>query len=366
MKVGFVVSDLGLGGTQAFVELAAVNLSQLGHAVTVFVEHGPFDRSERLDTAGVEVVAFARVPAIADYAKEIRQRGIELVHLNVWERLDVLRGISALAGVPVALSYHHVPKVRPWCHRLRSPRLVISSVLDIVRESKGIDAHIGCCEAAAVQLRRLFQPFFQDRIYALRNAIPLPQPNDASVLGGTASFLQVGALTERKNPFAALRAFSAVVENFPCATLTFIGDGPERSRLESFARQHQVTGVVFAGEVGNPSPFYEAANVMVLPSSCEGLPYTLIEAAGRGMAAIATSVDGIPEIVRDQENGILVPPGDDAALEKAMRLLAADGDLRGSLGTKGRQLVEQEFEIGRFTASLVGIYRSILQCGRQA
>ena len=360
MRVAFVVTDLGLGGTQAFVELAADTLIRLGHQVTVFVEQGPFDRQKRMEEKSIKVITFDQLPSLGNYCAQIAARRIELIHLNVWERLELLRGIKKAAGIPVVLSYHHVPHVRPWLNRLFNPRYLLSSLRDMARESRGIDAHIGCCESSAEALRTLFRPFRQQRVYALLNAIPFPLATDESMLRRSAHFLQVGSLTERKNPFATLQCFAAVVKVHPDATLTFIGGGPERGKLEAYVGERNIPGVTFEGDVADPSPYYAEANVMVLPSYSEGLPYTLIEAAGRAIPIIASDVDGIPEIVRSGKSGILVPPGDNTALSEAMSLLAADIDLRIRFGMEGRRIMQKQFDIGSFTVALARIYQDVL------
>lgn len=356
MRVAFVVTDLGLGGAQAFVELAACGLTQRGLGVTVYAERGPHDRKKRLEECGVEVVTFTEPPSLEEYGRLFAAAGIELVHLTVWQRLDVLRGLKRVTGVPVALSYNHVPRVRSLRERLVHPRFMITSLKDLFRESRGIDAHIGDSAAAAEALRILFWPLWRDKIHALPNGIPLPPQTNEVVLRGEACFLQLGSLTERKNPLATLRAFAAVSAEFAGATLVFVGDGPERPRLEEFCREHHLSGVTFAGETADLAPFFAQANIVVLPSRSEGLPYSLLEAAGRGLPIIATAVDGIPEIVRDNDNGILVTPGDDAALRTAMRLLASDAETRLRFGRRGRALVAEKFEIGGFISSLIAIY----------
>lgn len=360
MRVALVVTDLGLGGTQAFVELAAVQLVGRGHHVTVFAEHGPFDRQARLESAGVTVKTFAAPPTPAEFGRFLVDDKIQIVHLNVWERIDELSRLGWETGIPTALSYHHVPLTRVWRERLTSPRLLFFYLRDLNRALHGPDAHIGCCETSARALQQQYGPFFNNRIFALRNAIPLPEPTSDDVLLGPPRLLQVGALTVRKNPFDTLRGFAAIVKEFSSATLTLIGDGPEKPRLESFVAEHNVPGVTFAGEVADPSGFYSRSNIMVLPSFREGLPYTLIEAAGRGIPIVAAAVDGIPEIVHNDENGILVEPGDVAGVETALRMLVSDPARRLEMGRHGRRIVEEDFGIDRFTDLLIDIYQAIL------
>jgi glycosyltransferase involved in cell wall biosynthesis len=361
MNIGYIVTDLGLGGTQGFVELAAIELARRGNAVTVVGESRPHDRLARLREAGVTVLAFDAPAPLTVYAEQLRAAGVELVHLNVWQRPELVR-LGRMTGAALVLSLHHVPPASDysWTWRLLKPWMLADHLGGMLRAARFIDAHIGCCEASARGARHVLWPVGRGRVFALANAIPLPaEQTPDTVIAGPVHFLQVGSLIERKNPRATLRAFSAVQRQIPDAQLTFVGDGPLRSELADEARREAIAGVTFAGEILDPSPYYLRCNVMVLPSLSEGLPYTLIEAAARGLPLIATNVDGIPESAVDRHNALLVPPGNVAALSAAMQRLAQSPELRRSLGSAGRKRVEERFEIGRHAERMLGLYAEI-------
>jgi glycosyltransferase involved in cell wall biosynthesis len=362
MNIGYVVTDLGLGGTQGFVELAATGLARRGHAVTVVAESRPHDRVERLRAAGIQVHAFDAPALLAAYADVLRAASVELVHLNVWQRKGLLR-LGRMTGAALALSYHHVPPAqdRDWKWRLLKPWMLADHLGRMVQAARFIDAHIGCCETSAEGARRELWPVGRGRVFALTNAVAVPaEPTPESVIGGPAHFVQVGSLVGRKDPTSTLQAFSAVRREVPEARLTFVGDGPLRSDLTAQANREAIAGVTFAGETSDPSSFYASCNVMVLPSLAEGLPYTLIEGAASGLPLIATRIDGVPEIAVDGENALLVAPGDVAGLTAAMLRLARSPELRRSLGAAGRQRVARQFELNRHIEQMLQLYREII------
>jgi glycosyltransferase involved in cell wall biosynthesis len=139
-----------------------------------------------------------------------------------------------------------------------------------------------------------------------------------------------GRLGPQKALGVALEALAAV----PGVTLAIAGDGPDRAELERRARELGLDGRArFLGSVSREGVLrlFRAADASVLSSSWENLPHTVVEALAVGSPVIATAVGGVPEVVRDGENGLLVPSGDADALAGAIRRFFADDDLRRRL-----------------------------------
>ena len=129
----------------------------------------------------------------------------------------------------------------------------------------------------------------------------------------------------------------------PTSTLTVAGDGPERAALEGRAAELGLEGRVrFLGSVPRATVLrlFRAADASVLPSSWENFPHTVVESLAVGCPVIATAVGGVPEVVRDGENGLLVAPNDPAALAAAISRFFSDAELRA-------RLAERCFELGR-------------------
>ncbi|WP_263821272.1 glycosyltransferase family 4 protein [Salinibacter sp.] len=106
---------------------------------------------------------------------------------------------------------------------------------------------------------------------------------------------------------------------------------------------------------------FAQSHIVCLPSAYrEGVPKVLIEAASCGRPIVTTDMPGCREIVRDGENGILVPPRDGRAVAEAVRRLVRDGDLRRHMGERGRKRVRREFSIEHVVASTVEVYRKLL------
>ena len=142
------------------------------------------------------------------------------------------------------------------------------------------------------------------------------------------------AFAGRLGPQKALGIALEALAMVPDVDLLIVGDGPERIQLERRAHELGVDGRArFLGSVPRDGVLrlFRAADAAVLSSAWENLPHTVLEALAVGTPVIATAVGGVPEVVRDGENGLLVAPNDPAALGDAIRRYFDDGDLRRRL-----------------------------------
>lgn len=178
--------------------------------------------------------------------------------------------------------------------------------------------------------------------------------------------LFVGRLVERKGVRVLLEALARLPED---VTLRVVGDGPERKALEAGARRLDLGGrVSFHGYVVREAleRRFASCNAFVLPAvvdskgDTEGLGVVLLEAMSYGKPVIASRAGGIVDIVRDRENGLLVPPGDAAALAEAIRGLRDDPARAAALGSQGRKDVERDFSWEAILDRLVAVYEGLV------
>ena len=165
-----------------------------------------------------------------------------------------------------------------------------------------------------------------------------------------------GRLTAQK----ALGDTLDAVARVPGATLVILGDGPERPALERRAAELGVPERVRflgAGTRDDVIALFRAADAALVTSAWENLPHTLLEALAAGTPVIATRVGGIPEVVRDGENGLLVPPRDVAGIAAAIERLVRDDALRASVAAAAAPSVEELAEpriLRRVVEAIVG------------
>jgi len=195
--------------------------------------------------------------------------------------------------------------------------------------------------------------------------IPRDSPTPFEREEGPFSIVCTGSLHEVKGQRILIEACRRLNEQGCRFVCHFAGDGPDRDDLESLAREAMLGDHVrFHGQLTQRElrALLADADVVAAPSvptRCgrrEGIPVALMEALGSGIAAVASRLSGIPELVRHEQTGLLIPPGDDAALADALLRLFHDTDLRHRLATNGRDHVKKEFDLNRNAALLAAYF----------
>ena len=156
----------------------------------------------------------------------------------------------------------------------------------------------------------------------------------------------VANLREIKNPMMLVRVAEQVVRERDDVTFVFVGEGPLRAELEEAVQQRGLERQVrILGWVSPSGPAYRTLDIFVLTSLSEGSPLSVMEAMSHGLPVVATAVGGVPELVRQGENGILVESGDAQAMATAVLELAGDRELRSRLGASSRRIFDAEYSL---------------------
>ena len=168
---------------------------------------------------------------------------------------------------------------------------------------------------------------------------PAPPPTDvepAQLEPGT--FVFVGRLTHQKALPVLLEAIGAVDD----ARLELVGDGADRGELEAIVAERGLDDRVrFLGALPRDQVLAHlaGARAAVLSSAWENLPHAAVEALSVGTPVVSTAVGGVPEVVHDRENGLLVPRNDPTALAAALREILHDDELRATLAAAAKPSV---------------------------
>lgn len=289
-------------------------------------------------------VAWKRLPWVAE---ELRGRGVDRLHAHfAWAGASAALILSALTGWPWALTVHarDIYAPRPALARKLSSCSLLVTVcqynVDLLRREHAVTRPIEMVVCGVVP------PVSIDR-------------HDVQV-----DVVAVGRLVEKKGFDLLLRAFRAVLDRHPKATLELIGGGPLAEELEQLRQTLELgDGVRLTGPQPHAAVLDRIAQsrLMCLPArvaadgDADSMPVVVKEAMARGLPVVATAVTAIPEMV-DAQVGFLVPPDDEARLAEALLALLDDPDRAARLGTAGRQRVEERFtlskEVGRLRLAL--------------
>lgn len=167
----------------------------------------------------------------------------------------------------------------------------------------------------------------------------------------------VGRLCPQKGQDVLLRAWPAVAAALPAARLVLVGEGPDRARLLATAPP----GVLLAGSARDTVPWYQAADVVVLPSRWEGMALAPLEAMACGRPVVCTDVSGARESLHPADAGeCVVPPGDPAALAAALLRLLADRPLRTAASLRALAHARAHHDVARTAADVADLYARLL------
>lgn len=321
-----------------------------------------------LDAAGLRP-QYAGVHKLLDPAgipklvRAIRESRCEVVHAHLGTSATMVPVAARIAGVPCVSTLHHLPRRKDELGERVKNWLCIQS-------AEHGHALVFVSDAARLAAARLYRPRATWR--TLHNGVdlsafdpvpdgrPAPLPADiAAEVGGPPGapvVSIVAAVREPKGHEYALAAWPAVRAKVPDATLLIVGDGPHLPALRAMAGE----GVVFTGAREDVPAILRGSTLALLPSLTEALPTSLIEASACGLAVVATTVGGTPEVIENGRTGILVEPRDAEALIDSVTDLLIDSGRREQYGLAGRRLAEDRFDLRRWADRLTGLYAEAL------
>jgi glycosyltransferase involved in cell wall biosynthesis len=186
---------------------------------------------------------------------------------------------------------------------------------------------------------------------------PVPFPSVAGRADGRL-VVSLGRLSARKGSRVLLEAFGEIADTHPDVTLVLAGDG-EVSELRTAAEEAGLRSRVrIPGwlEHTQAMTYLDAAIVFALPSQDEGLPIALLEAMARGVPCIVTPVGGIPDVVTDNVNGLLVAVDDPAALASALHRVLGDPAFARALGDQARETAAELFSVDAVASELTAVF----------
>lgn len=368
MRVLQLVTQTRGGPVDHAVEVA-VELAGLGHASHLVGPPG--DHLAAASRAGVQVhtaevrrksdIAGAR--AVAAVIARVRP---DVLHLQDRRAGLVGRAVAVRRAIPSVYTVHGVPDelatlvpgnlpVEPTRLRDRWGYLGLERLLAAAPRS----AVVTPCRALTTYVREhVGVP--GDRVHTVPNGVaPVWLASDPPTRSGPDRPVRatwLGVMQPVKRVPDLVRAAARV----PDLELELVGDGPALGRVRAaVAATGSTDRVLFAGYRPDPLPHLQRADIVVLPSAAEACPMALLQAMACGVPVVASRVGGVPEIIRDGVDGVLVEPGSVDQLTDALAHLAGDADLRRRLGAAGRARVAERFAIGRNVRSLVSIYERL-------
>jgi colanic acid/amylovoran biosynthesis glycosyltransferase len=234
----------------------------------------------------------------------------------------------------------------------------------LVLKMERADRVICISQFARSQLMRLSPPHCWPKMQVCRLGVDTQhfRPRGNVREPGPTRLLSVGRLAPAKGQLLMVQACAQLKEQGAAFELTVVGDGPDRQRLQRAVQDAGLSDcVAFTGALNTAEVHrqLQQADAFVLPSLAEGIPVVLMEAMASGVPCVTTPVNGIPELVRHDVNGLLATPGDVDALCTQLGRMVADGELRARLGQAARQTVCDHYDTHRNVEGLSQLLTSI-------
>jgi glycosyltransferase involved in cell wall biosynthesis len=310
--------------------------------------------------------------AIPRLTRYLRGIGADLVHTQL-EAANILGNLSAkLLRLPSVCTIHVMPsldvKTKTKLHQKLEwfvLRHFCDQVISVSEEAR--EYHFQISGSAPERVTTIYNGIDLSA-FANRNAAreredvrtELGIPPDANVL------ITVAVLRPPKGIQFMIRALPQVIASHPNTYYLIVGSG---SHQDSLIAEADKTGVrervIFAGLRKDVPRLLAASDVFVLPTLTEALPTVLAEAMGARLPIIASHVGGVPEMIAEGQNGLLVTPEDPDDLSRACIRLLDHPDERATMGVAGWQIVNQKFSIARQVEQLKELYLEQLQHDRK-
>lgn len=369
-----VISTSGLFGAERVLLELASQSRILGMNVTV----AALKNSNNPNTELAEAARDAGLPTLVvpcggrfdggvtdTLTEEVRKRGVQIIHSHNYKSNYYARHAASRTGAAWVVTNHG---------RRAGFKLLVYAMLDalLVRKAGRV---VAVSPRISDQLSAL--GIKRDILSVIDNGVDfnrftsLPAKDGAGRLLGIGDDAYVvgtvGALTEEKGHRYLLQAVHNLRKSIPGIICLLVGDGPERARLESIARELWMEdAVVFAGKRDDVPSILPRFDLFVLPSLSEGLPMALLEAQAARVPVIATGVGAISTVIQNGVTGLVVPPGDAQSLAEAVMRSHGEPDKARDRALKGYERVKEYYSAETMALEYLELYKGLIRSGGYA
>lgn len=358
IKILHTESSLGWGGQENRTLNELIGLRALGYQPLLACP--PSARlGARAREAGVEVIDIAMrgaldVPALW-----------KLRHLMASHRIDIVNTHSGRDTQLAGMAVHTLGKQRPRIVRTRHLALPISSLFSyvtlpdhVVTVSRFVASYL---VSAKVPTERITVVPTGIDLGRYQTTTPGSLRKELGLADDTPLIGTVAILRRKKGHAELIEAIPTVLEKFPNAHFVFAGDGPQTDNLNQRINELGLTrNVHLLGLRSDVVNVLASLDLFILPTHQEALGTAFIEAAAMGVPAIASRVDGVPEVVCDGKTGLLVPVGNSAAIAESIIRLLSDNSLREAMSAAARPWVEAHYSREVMVEGMLAVYQKLL------
>lgn len=359
---------VGLGGAEGIAEDLAVRVDPGRFRRSLCTTRaldpiaGSHQSLARLRDAGVDVLRLERrdrgdLRSMLRLVKRLRSERVDLIHAHKFGSNAWAAVLGRALSIPVRIAHEHTWSFEGQPVRRFVDRNLIARFCDVV---------IAVSEADRERMISLVgMP--ADKVVVVPNGISWPDASDPDrvrrELGigpDDAVLVQTAVLRPQKAIGVMLNALAILHRTHPQARLLIAGSGDEAPLRAIAAELRLGEAVSFLGARADVAELLASARVGVLSSDFEGMPLAALEYMAAGLPVVATAVGGLPEMVREGDTGLLVPPRDPEALADRLRRLLDDPGLARDMGARGRVLARARFSTEAMVGHVTDLYVRLL------
>lgn len=374
-KILFVITKSNFGGAQRYVYELAANLPKDAYDVTVACGgNGPL--KTKLEGADIQTITIENFERDIRPGKELRSLKElwelyatvrpDVVHLNSSKAVVLGSLVGRIAGVPKIVSTIHgwpflerrtlVWRALIWASSWLAT--LLSDNVILVSEHDRRHAHMPFARQKFSVIHTAVSEIpFTPRELTREHLFPPPV---RTLHANDLWLVSIAELTPNKNLQSAIDAVADFnAQSDQKIFYSIIGGGEQEHELRAHIRNRGAEDhITLLGYVENARMHLKAFDLFLLPSHKEGLPYALLEAGAAGLPSIASSIGGIPEIIHNEENGLLINPEDHHSIVQALAKLTASPELLARLGTALKETVAHDFSFREMLTETEKVYRA--------
>ena len=203
----------------------------------------------------------------------------------------------------------------------------------------------------------------ENKIVIMYNSVNIPQKQNKDSLSSLPTGLFLGRIGQRKGTYDLIEVVKTLASKGIRIKILIAGDGEIDKAKELIKKENLEDNIELLGWIDNnkKKEYLKNVDFYILPSYDEGLPMSVLEAMSYSLPVITTDVGGIPEIIQNEKNGLLVKPGDKESLEKAIKDLLENDNLRKDLSQNAYKTILDKFNFEKYEEDLLKIYKQIKQ-----
>lgn len=371
LKVLQLIPTLDRSGAEKQMVMLATGLprDRFEVEVGVLTRSGPFEADLR--AAGVPVKVFSKRFKLDPFVlwkltRWMRAKRFDVVHTWIYAANAYGRVAARRAKVPVVITSEMAVDVWKSPRDLKVDRRLARWTDKVVGNSHAVVDFYRQAGIPTEKLSMIYSGISDDppaQVEVDRAAVRLSLrlPPDAPLV------VFAGRLAAQKRVDDLIHAMDLLLHIHPRVHTLILGDGPLRQRLEEMVRnlQHE-DAIHFLGHRDDVPRLLAAADVLVLPSSYEGLPNVVMEAMALGIPVAATAAPGTTELIENDRSGLLVALGRPPELAQAIRVLLTDHELAARLAREARERVKTMFRLDSMIAAYADLYESVISTKTQA